>query len=375
MVNSSSVHEIRWREVFPWVILLRAMRAALQLRCLALAVVGVLLTHLGWLGVGRLVGFPEPQSVAAAPGQFEFVALPVQPELGRRIVTENPLAKSWGWCWQGISPEAAHSLQRGAAALLMTGWMFVVWGLVGTALVRIAALYLTRGEAHPTAAAISDAWRSFAAATVAPGIAAAGCVVVSGPLAVAGLLLRFDWTAVIVASLWLVVAAWALGVFLAVVGLLIGWPLMVVSAAVEQTDAFDGVSRGYAYALQRPVHLVGYLLVGGGLAYLANGAVVWLVQSALRVVEYAVGWGAGEQRALAVIDYHGADPDLPARLIRGWTLAIEYAVNCVPMALFWAMATAVYLLLRMQVDQTEMDECRIEQAEPAAGWNLDESLR
>ena len=49
-------------------------------------------------------------------------------------------------------------------------------------------------------------------------------------------------------------------------GALVGWPLMWATVSVEGTDAFDALSRSYAYTYHRPWRLLWYVLFAGFLA-------------------------------------------------------------------------------------------------------------
>ena len=44
-------------------------------------------------------------------------------------------------------------------------------------------------------------------------------------------------------------------------GLIFGWPLMFSTISTEGTDAFDAISRSYAYVFQRPFHYLFYTIL------------------------------------------------------------------------------------------------------------------
>jgi len=83
-----SVREIAWLEIFPWLILLRTFRIAVQPKLLFVASVGVLLTWAGFAAIGFLFarsGDPEVQSQMTARG--------VAP-IHWTVATERPVAAS-----------------------------------------------------------------------------------------------------------------------------------------------------------------------------------------------------------------------------------------------------------------------------------------
>ena len=49
-----TLYEIRWNEICPWLILVRALRVSLSIRVLAFAFVGVVLTQWGWAALDSL---------------------------------------------------------------------------------------------------------------------------------------------------------------------------------------------------------------------------------------------------------------------------------------------------------------------------------
>ena len=58
-------------------------------------------------------------------------------------------------------------------------------------------------------------------------------------------------------------------------GMLAGWPLMWGAIAAEDSDAFDAISRSYAYTFQRPLHYLFYACFASFIALL--GCVTGLV--------------------------------------------------------------------------------------------------
>src|SRR5690606_26461549 len=105
-------------------------------------------------------------------------------------------------------------------------WRIVVWGLLGGALMRIAALSLTRGEAPDVAGALRYAWSHRFALVIAPSLLLAGLALMAAPLGVVRLAMQVSWLAGASAVLWpLVLLSSLLAAFFAI-GALIGWPLV-----------------------------------------------------------------------------------------------------------------------------------------------------
>jgi len=78
-------------------------------------------------------------------------------------------------------------------------------------------------------------------------------------------------------------------------GLLFGWPLMWAAISAEGTDAFDALSRSYAYVFQRPLNYLFYAFVAGVIGWLGwlfvenfAAAIIWMAY-------WAAGWGCGNE--------------------------------------------------------------------------------
>jgi phosphate/sulfate permease len=152
-----------------------------------------------------------------------------------------------------------------------------------------------------------------------------------------------------------------------------GWPLMWPTISTEGTDCFDALSRAYAYVFQRPLHYLFYAVVAA-----LFGAVCWLLVGlfANAVVELTflmTSWVCGAER-IAMVRQHAAD----LGSVGGFgSILIHWFVGCVQLlavgflfSYFWAAATAVYLLLRRDVDATEMDEVALDEEEDEESYGL-----
>ena len=78
-----------------------------------------------------------------------------------------------------------------------------------------------------------------------------------------GVVMKVNLGVVLSGLIWFVVVAFSFMMVLLLIGLIIGWPLMWGAIACEGTDAFDAVSRAYAYAYQRPFRYLSYIALGG----------------------------------------------------------------------------------------------------------------
>jgi hypothetical protein len=148
---------------------------------------------------------------------------------------------------------------------------------------------------------------------------------------------------------------------------------MWATISAEGTDTFDALSRGYAYTFQQPLRYLFYALVA-----ILFGALCWTLVSlfadgVVQLSYWAVGWGADDFR---VYNIHLAtqgegDPQgalwFGASLIGFFNMLVYSVAVGFGFSFFWCAATAIYLLLRQDVDQTEFDEVYMEHEEVRYG--------
>ncbi len=446
--SPGTLYDIRWNEVFPPLILIRALRVSLMVRVLGLALVGVVLTSWGWSWIDQLfpagavhltpltdhlaitregeaswLSLPMQRPLVAvrshAPGEFPTVGsatktesppassrLPGrdrgkiqsarsesladnQPSVQQTLLEEvpefadrvagwgdwgGPLTCAWSWLSEPLVRSAgfASGWQQSMVSSLCGLWAIVIWALFGGAISRIAALHLTRGETPGPLAALQEAFQKWYALIGAPLIPLAGSALLALPMVLAGLMLRTDFMALVIGLSWVFIIIWGFVLAIVLIGLLIGWPLIWATVGVERTDAFDGVSRCYAYVYQRPLHLMFYITIAIALGWLGQVGVTYFALAAASLGEWAVSWGSGRERLAALLTpvanhaipgAEGANADGLTGLvasgvagIRFWKAALQLLVASYAVAYLWSATVGIYLLLRRQVDATEMDE-------------------
>ena len=373
---------VRWASLFPWLLLVRAARVAVMLRVIALAVVGVAATYGGW----RLIDSLQPESPAlvnleAAPHELHRLGMPPLPAIGDTFAPIEadtllgPFVAAWRWYAQPfVVMLQAAGWGAWFSGALAGAWLIAVWGLFGGAIARIAGVYLTYGETLGPLAALRAAARKWLAAVGALLLVAVAVAVVALPLVLVGLLLRFDLMTLLLGIVWLAALVGGAVVAILVGGLAFGWPLMFSTVAVERTDAFDAISRGFAYLYQRPLHLLFYVVVASLLGLPLQVAVTLAADATSAATTWAVSIGAGEGR----LDDLGLDGDGVSRNVSAvgefgsaailfWTGAIRAAATYFPLAYFWCATPAIYLLLRREIDGTELTDVVFDEGDPKIG--------
>lgn len=422
MINQQDkLREVSWNELFRWLILLRAVRIALMARVLILGALGLIVTAMGWWVIDYVfasttdpvVNGPQWQSTVSdwlwnASPEFSIVtSAQSADELFRQV--SSRLAEAPVSLWLYVTRPFINLFHGDLTAtgfiyfVLCGIWELVVWGLFGGAIARVAALKFTRDEAPDLPAAIKHAFSKMGSYSMAPLLALSGAAVFGLQLAILGAIMRVDFLAMLAGFVWPFTLLLGLLMAILLIGALAGWPLMWATVAVEGTDAFDALSRSYAYTYQRPLRLLWYVLVAAVLAAVSMFIVKLFATSAISLGNWAVSWGlddstyreivaplpapipvdgitgtvtiaeaapaAGEGPILAS---PAANTELTgsrwmaAKAIRFWKSFLGALAAGYQAGFLFVAAVGVYLLLRKDIDGAEMDEVYVED-EPEFG--------
>lgn len=126
---------------------------------------------------------------------------------------------------------------------------------------------------------------------------------------------------------------------------IIGFPLSTSAIVCEkQADAFDGISRAAAYTFQRPVTLILAIIAAEWIGHFAGGIVSIVVNTGFAILA----------RAFSVGSFH--------TILSLGTFFDSWISSFVPLVItafgfsfFWTASSAIYLLLRRDVDHTLFD--------------------
>lgn len=273
-------------------------------------------------------------------------------------------------------------VKRALSGLLVAFIFLGIWSFFGGAIARIAAVEVARDERIETQKALHFAHEKYWSFFWAPVVCAAGylffalCNVMGG-----GVGQIIDWISLgtlgdlVVAVLLPLALLSGFIMTLILIGTLFGLPLFAPAIAVEGTDSFDAISRGFSYVYSRPWHYAFYQLVSA-----AYGVVcvtfVWIfgsvmIKLALRsgtmcfadmrdVVDYLFGStmvSAGQLQIHQVF---------AAWVVGFWLLITGGLLAGYSVSYFFGSQTLIYCLLRKKVDGIEMNEVYEEQ-EPEEG--------
>jgi len=192
-----------------------------------------------------------------------------------------------------------------------------------------------------------------------------GIAALSVPGAILGLVMRTEWGLAVAGVLWPLVLAGAVVLAILAIGVAAGWPLMVASVGVERGDSFQAISTAFSYLYQRPLHYAFYLLVGLIVAVPAIAAACLFADATGTLAARAASFGMGRERTLAVVEGLSASGPLAdvwgLEALRFWSRGLANLLASFGWGYFWAIATAVYLVLRQDVDGTPLDEVVLEE--------------
>jgi len=385
-----TLRRIDWRELCPWLIILKTFRLAVGVRVLTLMFVALFVSAAGWNILGMAFSVSEdpilqkwvkddsawPLSSLGRMGDSSShspAVLVNDPLMFAFSDEKTPVQNVWGQLSEPfirIFRIDATFVQL-AYCILGCLWSVVVWGLFGGAVTRIAAVALAREDRLGLMPAVGFArqkWFSFVSGPLFPFV---GVVMAVVPLMVIGWLLRMDFLLPVAAILWPLVLLG--GAFLAIVtlGLLLGWPLMWGTISTEGTDAFDALSRSYNYLRERPLHYLFYVVIAALYTGLCLAVTSVFIHILIHLAQWGFSWGYGTTNLREILTEPLPDASWflrsGAAIISFYDRCLLTLITAAGFGLFWTSMTAVYLLMRLRVDATELDEAYMPDEEQAFG--------
>ena len=234
------------------------------------------------------------------------------------------------------------------SALAALVWALVVQILFGLTLAKLTSHQIARGETWSLRRAFGFALRRsyrVALAFLVPLLVLGMLGLVTAPL---GLLARLGSVGQILAAVGFGFALLlALPMTMLWLGVVLGWPLMVLTVAAEDEDHFEAVSRVFSYVFQRFVPLLALLALGFLLTVATQALAELLAQVLQRLAQWGPGWFNAETPANS--------PEAVA-LLDLWNATLRLVVAAVPFSAFWCLTTVIYLTLRRLVDGVPFDD-------------------
>jgi len=373
------IHEVLWSEALPWWVLFRAAGTAFAPTVLFLALLGGLATWAGWSIADSLnLSGSDPAADAIRSATLASGPLLPGPDGSNAAGALRPsralplLQGAWAWLPSpvadvlelvGIPFRPAASLTQLGGALARIGWFVLVWSIFGTAIARHVALKLVDEDAPGLLGSVLYGARAWLAAFNSVAFVLLGIAALAVPGAILGFLMRTDWGLAVAGAIWPLVLAGAIVLAILAIGLVAGWPLMVAAVGVERGDSFQAISTSFSYLYQRPLHYAFYALVAAVVALPAFAAAGLFADATGTLAFWATSFGMGHDRTIAVLEgvQSPGDASWGIRALAFWTRGLEALLGSFGWGYFWAIATAAYMLLRHDVDGTELDEVVIDE--------------
>jgi len=365
--DNGVVRRIAWREICPWLMIFRSFRLAISLPVLSLATLGWLLTPLGPMIGGALFleVHDNPQWLPAIQGIEELSSDGNSVNSSLLLSLPNPVLHVYRHFATPFIQifDRGNTINETAYHVTCGLWNIVVWALFAGAITRITAVRLGRDERVDLRSAFSYAVKQYCWSGMAPLFPLFGVLLAGAAISLLGAFMRLDLGVAVAGVLWPVVLVGGLIMAVLLLGLAAGWPLMWPTISSEEHgDAFEAFSRSFSYVFQRPLHYLFYSVVA-----LVFGGLCWVLVSAfanalIELCWFAVNWGAGAERVDAITHYTDQTGMLwlGGGLMHWFNSLVRLIVVAFNFSFFFCIATAIYLLLRRAVDQTDFDEVYLE---------------
>ncbi|MAT14919.1 MAG: hypothetical protein CMJ46_06575 [Planctomyces sp.] len=347
---------------FPVLHLLRVPRMALDVRKLVLALVAVVLMHHGHDLIDAMfpasIQVPPVSSYAPVWKEGEKSAAPLA--AGPLFVQSNTgsVFSPWDSIYQPAWAIASggNSWNRLAYLWMHLAWSILIWGFLGLAVCRIAALEFVTDTRSSLRSAAGFGLRNGKAILVSSLIATFAGLFIWCVLSLFGLLEYVKPLGngdSLATMLWFIPWLIALPLALLLIGALAGFPLTLATVSVEGTDGFDGFSRPFSYIFTKPFRYLGYWFLAVVLSLVAFYVFDQFIQLVERLAEGHV-LPRTESTSLGMLTFEVSKPDRP--FFTFWVESLEWLREAYRVAVFFTAGTVIYFLMRRANDAIALDE-------------------
>lgn len=352
-----------------------AFWAAFDIKRVLLGMCGMLCSILWVCGILWL--FSAVKFINTGPS--EFLACFLQPPLAGACKVFSKFC---------IAFSAANWMGYLVLTLIVFG-LLAVWSIMGGAITRIASLDYAKGEkvglGEAVRYSVKKFWSYFWAPT-APLVGAAFFVLLN---AVGGLIGQVKFLEVLVALGFPVILIFSfLFLFVVIVGG-VGSGLMFPTISADGSDAFDAMSRAYSYVLSNPIKYIIYCVSAAGFGALCLFISATVLDLLLQTSFATVGMGMGKKFQDIMMAVNGVTQ--PAGLAEHYSFPMQAKMAFAHLSsttlllttvgilfylflvkvLLWGIGAAfvgsaqsvLYLLMRKDVDGTEVADVYIEEKE------------
>jgi len=260
--------------------------------------------------------------------------------------------------------------------VLVLGLM-IIWSVFAGAITRLAALEFARGEKTGLKDSLSFVMKKFWSYFWSPLTPVLGVLFFIACNVAGGLVGKIEYAGEIAVAVGfpLAILSGFLIVFLGIVGI-IGFILMFPAISSEGSDAFDAISRAYSYVLSRPLHflslLVAIIVCGTILTFVAGYGACLVMKTSYFTVGLGMGDKLNEIRDFiagmsgagdTITSLNPMSMRIAALLLMLYVVLIKMTVGSIVIAFVGSASTIAYLIMRKDVDDTEMSDVYVEEDE------------
>ena len=346
---------------------LRGFKMTLDFNKLFSAVLGIILSVVWVLVI--IIFASAYKFIDASP--FELVSVLITPKLGLCSFFQVAL-----------SSIQAVSLGGYALLVILVLGLLAIWSVFAGSITRLATVEFAKGEKLGTQDSIAFSTKRFWSYFWCPLTPVLGVLFFIACNVIGGLLGKIQIAGELAVAIGfpLAILSGFLIVFIGVIGF-IGFFLMYPTISTEGSDTFDAMSRAYSYVLSRPAHflslLICILVCGAILAYITSIVACAVMQTTY----YTVGFGMGAKFEtirgfLAVVGDGGTSAALggvtmkfAALMMMLYIILVKVLVGGIVVAFAGSASTIAYLVLRKDVDGTELFDVYTEEEEAVPETN------
>lgn len=359
-LRRTSTGALDWLRLFPALLIFRALRLAISPGSLAIGYLATLLMMLATWSVGFVMLSPEEAKATKDDRYRHVLTARLSGSVGESLKQiEVAYSKNFLVLFnEPIKGEAnwRQHLKMGIAHCSVVTVSLVLASILGGMICRRSLAQLAGDEAPPLASLVDfvkQKWVSLITAPLYPLVGIFLLFLITYPV---------SWLMLSKVGVWIVALSFPLLLLLGVAGAILslgtylGWPLFLPAIAAERdADAFDAFGRAFSYVLGRPLHV---LLC---IALLALGSIVGtsIVDALVNVVNATLlGFfsGNGDGVFSGLLDSDQLPAAQENRLINFWLTHLRQLPEAYRYSYFWCAASAMYLVMRQEVDGKAMDE-------------------
>ncbi len=277
-----------------------------------LAVLGIVLLWAGWSGLD--LAFSDST-------EKTFVIRPWEIERDRPFPPDAPIKRTLQIAAELVTDPFVFPVQPFRELFVLGGgtqwffhsalaafWAVLVWGILGGAIARIAMIQIATGERISALAGLRFALGKIFSLVGAPLSPLAGIAVFAALCALFGTILQISDKVgpAVVQILGFLPLLAGLVMMLILVGMALGWPLMITTVAAEGEDSFDALSRSYSYVYQRPFRYAAYVLLAWGIGIVGLILVRLLSEVVIHLAAWGMSFGAPDVEVQRIFDMRRA---------------------------------------------------------------------